>query len=168
MKVAFFGISLALLAASLSCNKRSASNVDTLTERLDNLATMEQREARVAEMRSFLWKHWIQRQPAKLFLTAVSKEGKVSHSEYTILLLPGNSLMLKVNGIRDRRGYQGQVIPKPIEGYEAYTVERVLSKNPRGIGAEAAITFVPTDAIVPPTNYWLRLKGWDGVLITYF
>jgi hypothetical protein len=50
---------------------------------------MEQREARTAEIREFLWEHWLRRKPANLLLTAVGKEGGVSHSDYKIVLLPG-------------------------------------------------------------------------------
>jgi hypothetical protein len=101
-------------------------------------------------------------------LTAVSKEGKVSHSEYKVTLLPGNSVLLKVTFVRDRIGAQGQVIPKPDVGYEAYTVERVESDNPFGVGPEAKVTILRSDAAVPATKYWLRFKGWNDELITYF
>jgi len=156
-----------MLAMMLTSCERNGSP-DTLRESLDNLIGMEQQEARVTEMREFLWEHWVARKPADLLLTAVSKEGGVSHSEYRILLLPGNTLVLKVTIVRDHRGYQGQVIPKPERGYEAYTVERVASKNPFGIGADAVVTILAANASVPPSKYWLRFRGWDGVAITYF
>ena len=120
------------------------------------------------DLREFLWNHWIQRKPANLLLTADSKEGKVTHSEYKITLLPGNSLLLKVTFVRDRIGAQGQVIPKPDGGYEAYTVERVESENPFAVGPEAKVTLLRSDAAVPAAKYWLRFKGWNELLITYF
>jgi hypothetical protein len=92
----------------------------------------------------------------------------MTHAEYKIVLLPGNVLTLKVSFVRDRIGYQGQVIPKADGGYEAYTVDRVLSKNPRGVGEEAKVTVLSSDALVPPAKYWLRFKGWGDTLITYF
>ena len=70
--------------------------------------------------------------------------------------------------VRDRIGAQGQVIPKPDGGYEAYTVERVESDNPFGVGPEAKVNLLPSDATVPAAKYWLRFKGWNDVLITYF
>ena len=76
--------------------------------------------------------------------------------------------MLKVTVIRDRRGYQGQVIPRDAGGYEAYTVDRVLSKNPFGIGSDASVTVVAPDATLDPNKYWLRFKAWGGETITYF
>jgi hypothetical protein len=119
-------------------------------------------------MRQFLWNHWAQRKPANLFLTAVSKEGMTTHSEYRISLLPGDTLLLKVTLVRDRTGYQGQVIPRDDGGYDAYTVERVQSKNPFGVGAEAKVTVLPRNADVPAKDYWLQIKGWNDTLITYF
>jgi len=155
-----------VLVAIASC--QSPSGTDVLTITLDNVIGWQERRTRTNEMREFLWTHWIQRKPASLMLTAVSKEGKVSHSEYKITLLPGNSLLLKVTFVRDRIGAQGQVIPKPDGGYEAYTVERVDSDNPFGVGPEAKVTVLRSDAAVPAAKYWLRLKGWNDELITYF
>lgn len=155
-----------VLVAIASCH--SPSGTDELTITLDNVISGQERHTRTNEMREFLWTHWIQRKPASLMLTAVSKEGKVSHSEYKVTLLPGNSVLLKVTFVRDRIGAQGQVIPKPDVGYEAYTVERVESDNPFGVGPEAKVTILRSDAAVPATKYWLRFKGWNDELITYF
>ena len=155
-----------VLVALASC--RSQSESDVLTVKLDNVISMQERRTKTNEMREFLWNHWAQRKPASLMLTAVSKEGKVTHSEYKITLLPGNSLLLKVTFVRDRVGAQGQVIPKADGGYEAYTIERVESENPFGVGPEAKVTLLRSDAAVPAAKYWLRLKGWNDALITYF
>jgi len=160
-------VMLAIAAVLISCESKS-SRTDELTVKLDNLTRMEDRNAKSAEMRQFLWNHWTARRPANLFLTAVSKEGKTTHSEYRISLLPGNTILLKVSIVRDRIGYQGQVIPKDDGGYEACTIERVQSENPFGVGAETKITVLPVDASVPPAKYWLRLEGWNDTLITYF
>jgi len=157
-----------IFGALLSCQTKDTPQSDTLTVKLDNSVRMEERRARMAEMREFLWRHWINRSSAILFLTSVSKEGKTTHSEYRVLLIPGNSHMLKVAFVRDRIGYQGQVIPKPDGGYEAYTVDRILSKNPYGIAADAKITVLPSDAVAYSTNYWLRFKGWNDTFVTYF
>jgi hypothetical protein len=159
-------IATLVLVALTSCHSQSES--DVLTVKLDNVISMQERRTKTSEMREFLWNHWIQRKPASLMLTAVSKEGKVTHSEYKITLLPGNSLLLKVTFVRDRVGAQEQVIPKPDGGYEACTIERVESENPFGVGPEAKVTLLPSDAAVPAARYWLRLKGWNDVLITYF
>jgi hypothetical protein len=104
-------IAALVLVAMASCHSQSES--DVLTVKLDNVISMQERRTKTNEMREFLWNHRIQRKPASLMLTAVSKEGKVTHSEYRITLLPGNSLLLKVTFVRDRVGAQGQVIPKP-------------------------------------------------------
>ena len=119
-------------------------------------------------MREFLWTHWHSKKCGVLLLTAVSKEGDVSHSEYRISMVPVSMMQLKVAIIRDRVGYQGQVIPGPEGGYEAYTIERVLSENPYGVGEENKVTVLPNDAIVAPSKYWLRIKDWEGNLVTYF
>ena len=129
---------------------------------------MEDRNAKSAEMRQFLWNHWTARKPANLFLTAVSKEGKTTHSEYRISLFPGNTLLLRVTTVRDRIGYQGQVLPKNVGEYEVCTIERIQPENPFGIGTAAKIIVLPVDASVPPAKYWLRFKGWNDTLITYF
>ena len=155
-----------VLVALASC--QSPSGADVLTVKLDNVISMQERRTKTNEMREFLWNHWIQKKPASLMLTAVSKEGKLTHSEYKITLLPGNSLLLKVTFVRDRIGAQGQVIPKPDGGYEAYTVERVESENPFAVGPEAKVTLLRSDAAVPAAKYWLRFKGWNELLITYF
>jgi hypothetical protein len=129
---------------------------------------MEEHNAKRAEMRQFLWNHWIQRKPGDLFLASVSKEGKTTDSEYRISRLSGDTLLLKATFVRDRTGYQGQVIPKDDGGYEAYTIDRVQSKNPFGVGAEAKVTVLPRNAGVPTEDYWLQIKGWNDTLITYF
>jgi hypothetical protein len=157
---------LIALVTTLLSHEKDAKLEDTLTERLDKIIGMQERHVRTAKMRGFLWDHWSRRKPATRLLTSVSKEGQVAHSEYKILLLPGNALMLKVATIRDRRGY-GQVIPKRDGGDEAYTVERVSSKNPYGVGTEASAALA-TDVSVASNKYWLRFKGWGGTLITYF
>jgi hypothetical protein len=159
-------IATLVLVALASC--QSPSGTDVLTAKLDNAISMQERRTKTNEMREFLWNHWIQKKPASLMLTAVSKEGKLTHSEYKITLLSGNSLVLKVTFVRDRIGAQGQVIPKPDGGYEAYTVERVKSDNPFGVGPEAKVTLLRSDAAVPAAKFWLRFKGWNDVLITYF
>jgi hypothetical protein len=160
-------VMLAIAAILISCESKRPQT-DELTVKLDNLTTREDRNAKSAQMRQFLWSHWTARRPANLFLTAVSKEGRTSHSEYRISLLPGNTLLLKVTFVRDRIGYQGQVIPKDDGGYEACTIERVQSENPFAVGAETKITVLPSEAAVPPAKYWLRFKGWNDTLITYF
>ena len=118
-------------------------------------------------MRQFLWSHWTDRRPANLFLTGVSKEGKVTHSEYRILVSRGDAPLLQVSFVRDRTGYQGKVIPRDDGGYEVCTMDRIESENPFGVSPEAKITALPRDAGVPPTKYWLRFKGWNDTLITY-
>jgi hypothetical protein len=160
-------IFIVVTAVLVSCQTKRAAQIDVLTVKLDNLIGMEQRRAKWIEMRGFLWAHWAERKPANLFLTTVSKEGRTTHAEYRIALLSG-VLMLKVTFVRDRIGYQGQVIPKPEGGYDAYTVERVLSKNPHGVGEDARVTVLAGDALVSPADYWLRFKGWGNALITYF
>jgi hypothetical protein len=161
-----YSIATLVMARLLFCGIAIAQT-DELTVKLDNLTSMKERDAKRAEMRGFLWKHWNEKRPATLFLTAVSKEGKITHSQYHIAILPG-ALLLKVTFIRDRTGHQGQVIPKPDGAYEACTIERVQSENPFGVGAKAKITVLPWDAAVPPEKYWLRFKGWNDTLITYF
>jgi hypothetical protein len=81
--------------------------------------------------------------------------------------LPGNTFMLRVSFERDHIGYQGQVITKSDGGYEAYTIERVQSENPFGVGVESKITVLPDNASSPP-KFSLRFKGWGDPLITYF
>jgi hypothetical protein len=168
MKPLWASIFIALTLGLGSSESQPPQQIDTLTIKLDNLSGMKQRQTKSAEMRQFIWEHWIQRRSSSLFLTTVSKEGETSHAEYKIVLLSGNTLILKVTVVRDRIGYQGRVMPKSDGGYEAYTVERVLSKNPYGVGTEAQVTVLPSDAEVPATGYWLRFKGWGDALITYF
>jgi hypothetical protein len=154
---------LIALVMTLLSHEKDAKPEDTLTERLDKIIGMQERHVRTATIREFLWDHWSRRKPATLLLTAVSKEGQAAHSEYKILLLRGNALMLKVATIRDRRGYLGQVIPKRDGGYEAYTVEGVSSKNPYGVETEAASAVLATYVSVASNRYWLRFKGWAAL-----
>jgi hypothetical protein len=167
MRVYQVCIVVAVVVSFLSCKTRRAE-ADLLTIKLDNFTGMEEHNAKWVEMRAFLWNHWAERKPASLFLTTVSKEGKTTHAEYKIAVLPGNSLILRVSFVRDRIGYQGQVIPKSEDGYEAYTVERVESENPFGVGPESKVSVLPSNTAVPPTKYWLRFKGWGDALIRYF
>ena len=69
--------------------------------------------------------------------------------------------MLKVTFVRDSIGYQGQVIPELDGGYEAYTVDRVESENPFGVGLRAKVIPLRDDAAVPPTKYWLRIQRME-------
>jgi len=159
---------LILLAATLvACKKQGADETDTLAVRQDNVIGQEQRHANMLKMREFLWAHWLQRKPATLLLTSITREGSRYRSEYKIILLPGNTFVLKVATIHDRIGAQGQVIPKPEGGYEAYTVERVQSDSPI-IGPESKVTVLRNDAVVLPENYRLRFSGWGGAVVTYF
>ena len=159
---------LILFAAILaSCEKKGASEADTLAMKQDNVTPYEQKLANTLKMREFLWTHWLQRRRATLLLTSVSKEGGRYHSDYRIIILPGNTVMLKVAIIHDRIGAQGQVIPKPQSGYEAYTVERVQSDSPI-IGPESRVTVLRNDAVAPPENYRLRFRGWGGDVVGYF
>jgi hypothetical protein len=151
----------------VSCEKQAATQADILVVKLGNDTPYEQRHAKPGEMREFVWKHWIERKQCSLRLTTVTKEGSTNHAEYKVVVLPANTIMLKVTFIHDRIGYQGQVIPKPNEGYEAYTVERVQSDSPDNIGPEAKITVLHSDAVVSPADYRLRFKGWNGDLIAY-
>lgn len=161
-----YSIATVIMATLLVC-EIAIAQTDELTVKLDSLTSMKERNAKWAEMREFLWKHWVEKRPATLFLTAVSKEGKITHSQYRIAIPPG-ALLLQVRFVRDRTGYQGQVIPKPDGGYEACTIERVQSENPYGVGAAAKVSVLPLDATVTPEKYWLRFKGWNDTLITYF
>jgi len=164
----FLACILILFAAILgSCEKRVESEADTLAVRADNVIPYEQRLANGLKMKEFLWNHWLQRRPATLLLTSVSKEGSKYRSEYKIVILPGNTLVLKETIIHDRIGAQGQVLPKLEGEYEAYTVERVQSDSPI-IGPESKVTVLRTDAVVAPENYRLRFKGWGGDVIGYF
>ena len=152
-----------VIATLASCKSQAGS--DALTVKLDSHTSRQECDAKQIEMRQFLWNHWSQRKPATLALTAVSKEGKAVHSEYRIVLLPSNTLMMKVSFVADRYGHQGQVIPKAQGGYEVYKVDRVKSDPP---GVKAKLTPLPDNTVVPPTKYWLRFRGWNDVPITYF
>jgi hypothetical protein len=145
-----------VIATLASCQSQAAS--DALAVKLDSHTSRQERDAKQTEMREFLWNHWSQRKPATLALTAMSKEGKAVHSEYRIILLRGNTLMMKVSFVADRYGYQGQVIPKAQAGYEVYKVDRVKSDPP---GAKAKLTPLPDNAVVPPTKYCSDSK--DGM-----
>ena len=160
-------IFVVIVAVLVSCQTKRAAQTDVLAVKLDNLTGMEERRVKWIEMREFLWTHWVAKKRANLLLTSVSKEGRTTHAEYRIVLLSG-LLMLKVTFVRDRISHQEQVIPEPDGGYEAYIVERVLSKNPRGVGEDAKATMLAGDAVVPPADYWLRFKGWGDTVITYF
>ena len=97
----------------------------------------------------------------------MTKEGKAVHSEYRIVLLPGNNLMMKATFVEDRYGYQRPGVPKAEGGYEAYKVDRVESGKPLTVAPKGKVP-LPDDAVVPATKYWLRFRGWNNVLITYF
>ena len=167
MRIFYACILILFAGILLSCERHATSDADTLAVKQDNVTPYEQKLANVLKMREFLWTHWLHRRPATLLLTSVSKEGSRYHSEYKIINLPGNTLMLKFAIIHDRVGYQGQVIPKPEGGYEAYTVERILSDSP-SIRPESRVTVVPNDAVVPLENYRLRFKGWGGDVVGDF
>ncbi len=160
-------ILILFVAILASCEKRGADEADTLAVRADNVIPHEQQRANGLKMKEFLWNHWSQRRPATLLLTSVTKEGSKYRSEYKIIILPGNTLVLKVAIIHDRIGAQGQVIPKLEGGYEAYTVERVQSDSPI-IGPESKVTVLRNDAVVAPENYRLRFRGWGGDVVAYF
>jgi hypothetical protein len=158
-------IALLFLLVFTSCEKKSE---DSLTVKLDNLTSMSERTAKIADMREFLWEHWHNRKCGKLMLTAVSKEGSVSHSEYRISMIPVSTMRLRVTGIRDHIGYQGQVIPRPTGEYETYMIDRVISENPYGVGEKSKVTVLPDDAILASSKFWLRFEDWNGNLIGYF
>lgn len=160
-------IMIVVAIALFSC-ERTRVQTDELTVKLENLTPMGERDVKQAQMRQFLWDHWIERRPANLFLTTVSKEGVPTHSEYRISLFPGGTFLLEARFVRDRIGAQGQVIPKEDSGFEACVIERVQSENPFGVGPESRVTVLPRDNDVPPEGYWLRFKGWNDTLITYF
>ena len=169
MRILSAFVLMLFVATSASCAKQAADAADTLAVTADNVTPYEQRRANGLKMKEFLWNHWLHRRPATLLLTSVTKEGAKYRSEYKIIILPGNTLMLKATVIHDRIGAQGQVIPKPVPegGYEAYTVERVQSDSPI-IGPESRVTVLPNDAVVPPESYRLRFRGWGGDVIAYF
>jgi len=150
------------------CQAEDASQKDALTVKLNNSMGMEEHRARMADMRQFLWTHWIKQSEAKLIFTDVSKEGVTTQPEYAIVTPAGGVLMLRAAFAREEHWISGHKIPKSDGGYEAYTIERILSKNPRGIGKESNITRLSPDAVTPPTDYWLLIKGSDGKIITYF
>lgn len=157
-----------VIAYALTSCEHARGKADELTVKLDNLTRMGERDAKRAQMRQFLWDHWIERRPANLFLTTVSKEGGVTHSEYRMSLFPGGTFLLETRFVRDSIGAQGPVIPKEDGGFEACVIERVQSENPFGVGAWSKVTVLPLDAAVPPSKYWLRFKGRNDTLITYF
>jgi hypothetical protein len=158
---------IVFVATLASCEKRGADEADSLAVRADNVIPYEQKRANMSKMKEFLWNHWLQRRPATLLLTSVTKEGSKYRSEYKIIILPGNTLVLKEAIIHDRIGAQGQVIPKPEGGYEAYIVERVQSDSPI-IGPESKVTVLRNDAVVTPEDYRLRFRGWGGDVVGYF
>ena len=113
-------------------------------------------------MREFLWNHWAESREATLHFTNVSKEGQATKSEFKIVILGSGTRVLRVTFKREEHWISGVKIPKSDGGYEAYTLERVLSKNPHGIGTEANVTLLPPDAVTRPTDYWLRIKELNG------
>jgi hypothetical protein len=128
---------------------------------------MEERRAKTAEMRQFLWSHWVNHREAKLRISDDTKEGQAVQFEYKIAILAGDVRVLRVTLKREELWISGVRIPKSDGGYEAYTLDRVLSKNPHGIGSEANVALLPLDAATPPKDYWLRIKEPDGKAI-YF
>lgn len=162
-------VGLMLLLLLPACHRKGSDRTDAVDFRLDNLTRAEERHKKEAEMREFLWVHWHQKKSGTLNLTAISKEGKASHLRYRITLIPPSTMMLKLTVVRDRYGYQGQVIPRddPGAGFEAYTVERIVSENPAADWKSLA-PVLQEDAAADPSKYWLRFKDWEGFPISYF
>ena len=152
---------LALLMSSF-CQAQVKVQKDALVIKLDNSMGMKEHLARTAEMREFLWSHWAKHREASLYFTNVSKEGQGIQSEFRIVILASGTRVLRVTSEREEHWISGVRIPKSEGGYEAYILERVSSKNPHGIGAEANVTLLPLDAVAPPTDYWLRIKDLNG------
>src|SRR6202047_1779405 len=66
---------IVFVATLASCEKRGADEANTLAVRADNVILYEQKRANMSKMKEFLWNHWLQRRPATLLLTSVTKEG---------------------------------------------------------------------------------------------
>ena len=155
-------IFLVAVAVATSCQTKDPVQGDALTVNRDNSTEMKERRAQTAEMRGFLWTHWIRHREAKLLIAEVTKEGQSTQSEYKIAILAGDVRVLRVTFKRGEHRISGIRIPRSEGGYDAYALERVVSKNPHGIGEEANVTPVSEDATMPSTDYWLRIKESDG------
>jgi hypothetical protein len=141
---------------------------DTLSAKIGNLDGMDARRTKMADMRAFLWKHWHEQKCGVLLFTTVSKEGKASHAEYKIRLVPPSTWVLEVRFVRDRYGHN-EVIPRVDQnaGYEAYAVERIATTNPN-LEWKTEAKVLRDDEDVPSVQYLLRFKDWEGFPITYF
>jgi hypothetical protein len=168
MRAVFLGICLAILSPLPSCKGRALDCASTLSVKLDNLSGLNERSAKMAQMREFLWEHWRQKRCGTLLFTSVSKEGKVSHSEFRVVPT-ALSMTLKVKIVRDRVGHDGKVIPRadPNGEYEAYTIERIVTENPHRDWKSVA-TLLRDDETESSSKYWLRFKDREGYPITYF
>ncbi len=158
---------VSVLLLLCSCEGASQDCKEVLAVKLGNTNTTAERKNRTDEMREFLWTHWHDRTCGTLLFTAVSKEGKTSHSEFRITLIKPSTMMLKMTVVRDRVGNGGVIIPRLDGGFEAYMVERIVTESPYSDWKNRA-TVLRDDQAVPSSQYWLRFKDWEGYPISYF
>lgn len=63
-----------VIAYALTSCEHARVKADELTVKLDNLTRMGERDAKRAQMRQFLWDHWIERRPPTYFLLRSQKK----------------------------------------------------------------------------------------------
>ena len=145
----------------LLCLSRSVAEgagcKDTLSVRLGHTTeTQADEEKSSAKAREFIWRHWTEKRCGKLLVRALSKEGVESTSHEKIQLLVGRAPVFIASISRS----DGST-----SSFHAYSVERVIPEVP--YFAETA-RVVPTNKVIPPSQYRLRFRDKGGKLITDF
>jgi hypothetical protein len=100
-----------------------------------------------AKIREFIWSHWTESKCGKLLIHAMSREGVVSDSNDPAF----------IGAISRSDGSSSS--------YEAYAVERVSLEIPYSV-ADAKL--IPSERIVAPSEYQLRLRDKDGKVVADF
>jgi hypothetical protein len=108
-----------------------------------------------ATIREFIWSHWTEKKCGKLLIHAVSREGVVTDSNDRIILVEGKAVFIGAISRSDGSS----------SSYEAHVIERVSPELPYS-GSDAKL--IPSERIVVPSKYRLRLRDKDGNVIADF
>lgn len=114
-------------------------------------------------VRSFVWRHWVQKRRGQITLSAFSDEGRSSVT--TFYIEPTDSAHWRVVGEHKYEvvSTDGDVVEKT-NRYEAITLARVKPKSSRNPGGPYKIS---TNKPLAATSFMLQLVDQDGQVINY-
>ena len=160
--LAALGLNLQVVASN-TLIRPDSQNSDEAFYKLTSTPTQKEYNAAYANVRKFVWEHWISNRLGTVILESYTKEGQRVLSTFKIKAAP-NDLVVEVSIEREYFDRKTRKSFKSLGGYVGEDVNRVLKPKNGLVKGEA----VSREASLSPESYLLRITNSKKEVLAEF